>query len=49
MKFSKKIQKMHYDDIIALLEKIPTKYWNEDDLNLCIAEAYAYQRIFSKK
>lgn len=42
MKFSKKIQKMQYDEIMILLERIPTKQWSEDDLDLCLAEAYSY-------
>lgn len=42
MKFSKKLIKLPYDEMMILLEKIPTKQWTEDDLNLCLAEAYAY-------
>ncbi|CAD8081882.1 unnamed protein product [Paramecium primaurelia] len=49
MKFSLKIQKLQYDEIMILLEKIPTREWSESDLSLCLSEAYAYQRIFSKK
>lgn len=34
---------------MGYLQNLPTKYWNEDDLELLVAEAYAFQNMYSKK
>jgi hypothetical protein len=40
LKWSVKLKKMKFEEIIMFLQKIPTTKWNENDLELAIAEAY---------
>lgn len=40
---------MAFEEIMFLMEKMPTKGWSEEDLNLCLAEAYSYKMIFMTK
>lgn len=34
---------------MAFLQNLPTKQWSSGDLEMLIAEAYCYQKIFSDK
>lgn len=48
-KFAKKLLSSKFEDIMAFLQNLPTKKWTASDLQMLIAEAYCYQRIFSDK
>ena len=37
------------DSLMGFVQKLPTKLWNENDLDIIIAEAYVYKKIFSGK
>jgi hypothetical protein len=34
---------------MAFLQNLPTRRWDENDLEMVIAEAYCYQTIFAEK
>ena len=40
---------MKSDSLMGFLQKLPTKSWTEEDLEIVIAEAYVYKKIFSGK
>ena len=40
---------MRSDELMGFIQKLPTKEWDEDDLEMVIAEAYVYKKIFSGK
>lgn len=46
LKFSKKLKKMKFEEIMLFLQQIPTKYWQEDDVKMIISEAYSYKLYF---
>jgi hypothetical protein len=48
-KFAKKLLAMKFEDLMNFLQHLPTKDWNIQDLEMVIAEAYVYQKIFSEK
>lgn len=45
-KWSAKIKKMPFNDMMIFLQNLPTKDWGEDDINMIIAEAYVYKSMF---
>lgn len=49
LKWTAKIKKMLFGDIMEFLQNLPTKNWNENDIRLLISEAYSYQSIFGVK
>lgn len=48
-KFAKKLLHCRFEELMALLQNLPTKQWTPADLDILIAEAYCYMRIFSEK
>lgn len=48
-KFAKKLLQMRFEELMGFLQNLPTKGWNEQDLEMIIAEAYCCQRIFAQK
>lgn len=45
-KWSPKLKKMQFHEIMLFLQNIPTKEWSEADINMVIAEAYVYKSMF---
>mmetsp|Transcript_34244 Transcript_34244/g.39947 ORF Transcript_34244/g.39947 Transcript_34244/m.39947 type:complete len:416 (+) Transcript_34244:31-1278(+) len=45
-KWSPKIKKMQFHEIMLFLQNLPTKEWSEQDINMVIAEAYVYKSMF---
>lgn len=48
-KFAKKLLACRFEDLMAFLQNLPTRKWTTTDLEMLIAEAYCYQKIFSDK
>jgi hypothetical protein len=48
-KFAKKLLGMRFEDLMAFLQNLPTREWDESDIEMVIAEAYCYQTIFTEK
>ena len=48
-KFAKRLLVMRFEELMAFLQNLPTKGWGADDMDMVIAEAYCYQKIFSEK
>lgn len=47
VKFSNKLQKLNFDDIMRFMQKPPTKEWTESDLETSISEAYVYRTHYT--
>ena len=37
------------DELMGFIQKLPTKSWDENELEVVIAEAYVYKKIYSGK
>ena len=48
-KFATKMLKMKFDQIMCLIQKLPTQSWTEDDIQTIIAQAYVYMIKYGKK
>lgn len=48
-KFSKKMLTLKFEELMGFLQNLPTKNWRNSDLEMLIAEAYCYQKIFGEK
>jgi hypothetical protein len=48
-KFATKMLKMKFDDLMGLIQNLPTKNWTEDEIEIVIAEAYVYMKQYGKK
>ena len=46
LKFSKKLKKLNFNDIVILLQNLPTKDWTENDIDLLFSEAYVFMSTF---
>ena len=46
-KFAKRLVEMRFEELMGFLQNLPTKTWDESDLEMAIAEAYCYQAIFA--
>lgn len=46
VKWSSKIQTMDFQEIMMFLQALPTKDWNEKDIELLLSEAYMWQSLF---
>ena len=46
LKWSLKLKKMKFSEIMLFLQQIPTNEWKEEDLNIIIAEAYVYRSLY---
>lgn len=40
---------MKGDELMSFVQKLPTKQWSEKDLEMVIAEAYVYEKIYTGK
>jgi hypothetical protein len=48
LKFSRKLKKMRFEEMMVFQQNMPTKEWREEELSIVIAEAYVYQSYFTK-
>ena len=48
-KFANKILGLKSDELMTFMQKIPTKDWQSQDIDVIIAEAYVYKKIYSQK
>lgn len=46
-KFANKILGLKSDELMTFMQKIPTKDWQSQDIDVIIAEAYVYKNIYS--
>jgi len=46
LKWSVKLKKMRFSDIMLFLQGLPTYQWKEEDINVIIAEAYVYRSLY---
>lgn len=46
LKWSVKLKKMHFTDIMLFLQSMPTKEWSEQDIEMVIAEAYVFRTLY---
>ena len=46
VKWSSKLLKMDFQDIMMFLQALPTKDWTEKDIELLLSEAYIWQSLF---
>lgn len=46
LKWSAKIKKMQFNEMMLFLQSLPTKDWGEDDLTMIVGEAYVYKSMF---
>lgn len=40
---------MRFDDLMSMIQNLPTKNWSENDIEIVIAEAYVYMKEYGKK
>lgn len=41
--------KMRFDELMSMIQNLPTKNWSESDIEIVIAEAYVYMKEYGKK
>jgi len=46
LKWAVKLKKMNFTDIMLFLQKMPTKDWTEEDIEMIIAEAYVFKTLY---
>jgi hypothetical protein len=46
LKWSKKLKKMRFNDLILFLQRIPTNEWVDQDIDMLIAEAYVFRTLY---
>jgi hypothetical protein len=46
LKWSIKLKKMNFTDIMLFLQSMPTKDWSEKDIEIIIAEAYVFKTLY---
>ncbi|CAK4025035.1 related to GYP1 [Lecanosticta acicola] len=46
VKWSEKLQKMDFQEIMMFLQSLPTKEWTEKDIELLLSEAFIWQSLF---
>ena len=48
LKWSKKLKKMKFNELMLFLQSLPTKNWNDNDIRMLLGEAWVYQSIFDE-
>lgn len=48
LKWSKKLKKMKFNELMLFLQSIPTKNWNDNDIRMLLGEAWVYQELFDE-
>ncbi|GAB7344518.1 hypothetical protein MBLNU457_2346t2 [Dothideomycetes sp. NU457] len=46
VKWSDRILKMDFQEIMMFLQALPTRHWTEDDIELLLSEAFIWQSLF---
>jgi len=46
LKWSLKIKKMNFTDIMLFLQNMPTKDWREEDIEMIISEAFVFKSLY---
>jgi hypothetical protein len=46
VKWSDKLVKMDFQEIMMFLQSLPTRNWTEKDIELLLSEAYIWQSLF---
>lgn len=46
VKWSDKLVKMDFQEIMMFLQSLPTRGWTEKDIELLLSEAYIWQSLF---
>jgi hypothetical protein len=46
VKWSEKLQRMDFQEIMMFLQSLPTKNWTEKDIELLLSEAFIWQSLF---
>lgn len=46
VKWSDKLLKMDFQEIMMFLQSLPTRDWTEKDIELLLSEAYIWQSLF---
>lgn len=46
VKWSDKLLKMDFQEIMMFLQSLPTKEWGEKDMELLLSEAFIWQSLF---
>ena len=46
LKWSKKIKKMKFNELMMFLQNIPTKEWVEADIDMLVAEAHVFRLLY---
>ncbi|PSK46223.1 hypothetical protein B9Z65_5191 [Elsinoe australis] len=46
VKWSEKLLKMDFQEMMMFLQSLPTKYWTEKDIELLLSEAFIWQSLF---
>lgn len=46
VKWSDKLQRMDFQEIMMFLQSLPTKSWTEKDIELLLSEAFIWQSLF---
>jgi len=46
VKWSNKLVKMDFQEIMMFLQSLPTRSWTEKDIELLLSEAYIWQSLF---
>lgn len=46
VKWSDQLLKMNFQEILMFLQALPTRDWNEKDIELLLSEAFIWQSLF---
>lgn len=49
LKWTSKLKKMTFNEMIPFLQNLPTKDWTDDDISLLVSESYVFQTLFPNK
>ncbi|KAI7255040.1 hypothetical protein KC335_g14060 [Hortaea werneckii] len=47
VKWSEKLQRMDFQEIMMFLQSLPTKDWTEKDIELLLSEAFIWKSLFA--
>jgi hypothetical protein len=48
LKWSKKLKKMSFAELMVFLQSMPTKDWGEQDIEMIVAEAYVFMTLYEE-
>ncbi len=47
VKFSERLKKMEFGDMMLFLQKLPTEEWGDKEIELVLSEAFMWKTLFS--